>query len=233
MSSQTQTPGNTVYNIVLFSFAGAKRAGDVLQDIDQAQKLAGSRIIAEAWVERDLRGNVHVHEAGRGGRGGTAGAVAGGVLGLLGGPLAVPLLAIAGGVFGGVAGHLAGRAIPTEDLKRLGNALPPDSSGLVVLAEDTEAEKVIEGMKDYRADVVTVVVGDELSGEIDAAVYADVVAAPGGQAGAAAGAQTASATASTGAGTPAAPATGAASSQPGQSGAPPAAPATGSGTPSA
>jgi uncharacterized membrane protein len=220
----TQTPGNTVYNIVLFSFAGAKRAGDVLQDINQAQKLSDYKIVAEAWVERDLQGRVHVHEAGHGGVGGTAGAVAGGVLGLLGGPLAVPLLAIAGGVFGGVAGHLAGRSIPTEDLKRMGNALPPDSSGLVVLAEDTEAERVIEGMKDYRADVVTVVVGDELSGEIDAAVYANVEATPGGQAGAAAGAQPAPAA---GTGAPAAP------GQSGASGPAPAGPATGSGTPSA
>jgi uncharacterized membrane protein len=168
-----------VYHIVLFSFAGAKRAGDVLQDINAAHTRDDPKIVAEAWVERDLRGNVHVHEAGRGGVGGTAGAVAGGVLGLLGGPLAVPLLAVAGGVLGGVTGHLVGRAIPTEDLRRLGNALPPDSSGLVVLAEDTEAEKVIDGMKGYQADVVTVVVGDELSDEIDAALYAQVSQAPG------------------------------------------------------
>ena len=80
----------------------------------------------------------------------------------------MPLLALAGGVFGGVAGHLAGRAIPKEDLVRLGNALPPDSSGLVVLAEDTEAERAIDSLKGYQADIVTVVVGDELSGEIDA-----------------------------------------------------------------
>jgi uncharacterized membrane protein len=179
MSTNTPQVGNTVYHIVLFSFAGAKRAGDVLQDINAAQKLADSRIVAEAWVERDLQGHVHVHEAGRGGVGGTAGAVAGGVLGLLGGPLAVPLLALAGGVFGGVAGHLAGRAIPKEDLQRLGNALPPDSSGLVVLAEDTEAERVIDGLQGYQANVVTVVVGDELAGEIDAAVFAEVSRAPG------------------------------------------------------
>ena len=180
MSTSTPPPaGNRVYHIVLFSFAGAKRAGDVLQDINAAQQLADVKIVAEAWVERDPRGNVHVHEAGRGGVGATAGAIAGGVLGLLGGPLAVPLLALAGGVFGGVAGHLAGRAIPKEDLVRLGNALPPDSSGLVVLAEDTEAERAIDSLKGYQADIVTVVVGDELSGEIDAAILAEVNRPPG------------------------------------------------------
>ena len=168
MSTGTPPPENRVYHIVLFSFAGAKRAGDVLKDINAAHTLDDPKIVAEAWVERDPRGNVHVHEAGHGALGGTAGAVAGGLFGLLGGPLAVPLLAIAGGVLGGVTGHLAGRAIPTEDLARLGDALPPDSSGLVVLAEDTAAEKAIDKMKGYQANVITVVVGDELSGEIDA-----------------------------------------------------------------
>ena len=91
----------------------------------------------------------------------------------------MPLLALAGGVFGGVTGHLAGRAIPKEDLVRLGNALPPDSSGLVVLAEDTEAERAIDSLKGYQADVVTVVVGDELSGEISAAILAEVNRPPG------------------------------------------------------
>jgi uncharacterized membrane protein len=175
MSTNAPPPAESrVYHIVLFGFAGARRAGDVLQEIDAAQKLADVKIVAEAWVERDPRGNVHVHEAGRGGAGATAGAIAGGALGLLGGPLAVPLLALAGGVFGGVAGHLAGRAIPKQDLVRLGNALPLNSSGLVVLAEEAEAERAIDRLKGYQADVVTVVVGDELSGEIDAALLAEV-----------------------------------------------------------
>src|SRR5688572_16837431 len=91
MSTSAPSPaGSRVYHIVLFSFAGAKRAGDVLQEINAAQKLADVKIVAEAWVERDPRGNVHVHEAGRGGMGATAGVIAGGVLGLLGGLLRCP-----------------------------------------------------------------------------------------------------------------------------------------------
>ena len=41
MSTSAPSPaGSRVYHIVLFSFAGAKRAGDVLQEINAAQKLA-------------------------------------------------------------------------------------------------------------------------------------------------------------------------------------------------
>jgi uncharacterized membrane protein len=175
--------GSSIYHIVLFSFVGAGRAGEVLDELENAQQLAGYNIVAHAVVERDAAGKVHVHEPGRGGVAGTAGAVAGGLLGLFAGPLGVILLATAGGVLGGLAGHFAGRAIPAEDLKRLGDALPPDSSGLVVLAEDTEAERLVGGLKEYQANVVTVTVGDELSGEIDTAVAAQLTAAGSGSGG--------------------------------------------------
>jgi uncharacterized membrane protein len=173
MSAQVPA-GSSVYHIVLFSFVGAARAGEVMRDLDAGQKLAGYKIVSHAVVERDAQGKVHVHEPGRGGVGGTAGAVAGGLLGLLAGPAGGLLLATAGGVLGGLAGHFAGRAIPAEDLQRLGAALPPDSSGLVVLAEDTEAEKLVGDLQGYQANVVTIAVGDELSGEVAAAVAAEV-----------------------------------------------------------
>jgi uncharacterized membrane protein len=163
-----------VYHIVLFAFRGEKRASDVLEDIERGQKMSGYRILAQAVVERNVQGKVTVHEPGRGGVGGTMGAVAGGLLGLFGGPLAVVVLAIGGGVAGGIAGHFAGRAIPAEDLRKFGDALPPDSSGLVVLAEDTEAERIVGELEGYAVDVVTVTVGDELSGELDTMLAAEM-----------------------------------------------------------
>jgi len=159
--------------MILFAFQGNKRAADVLDDIKKSQKLGNYRLLVQAVVERDVQGEVTIHEPGRGGVGGTAGAVAGGLIGLLGGPFGIVALAVAGGVAGGVAGHFAGRAIPAEDLRRMGNALPPDSSGLIVMIEDFEAEKVINELEGYQAEVVTVTIGDELSGEIDTMVAAD------------------------------------------------------------
>jgi uncharacterized membrane protein len=183
-----------VYHIVLFAFRGEKRAGDVLEDIERGQKMSGYRILAQAVVERNVQGKVTVHEPGRGGVGGTMGAVAGGLLGLFGGPLAVVVLAIGGGVAGGIAGHFAGRAIPAEDLRKFGDALPPDSSGLVVLAEDTEAERIVGELQGYAVDVVTVTVGDELSGELDTMLAAEMTPTGGAAlAPAAAGATTATA----------------------------------------
>ena len=75
---------------------------------------------------------------------------------------------------GGIAGHFAGRVIPPDDASALAMRCPNNSSGLVILAEDLDAERLIGNLKRYHANVVTVTVGDELSGEIAAAIAADV-----------------------------------------------------------
>jgi uncharacterized membrane protein len=173
MSTQ-QAGRNTVYNIVLFSFQGQKTAAGIVETIKARQQLAGYKLIAEAVVERDASGKLHIHEPGKEGLGGGVGAVAGGLVGLFFGPAAVLFLAVTGGAIGGVAGHFAGRAIPADDLKQLGDALPLNSSAFVVLIEDTEAERLVGTMQGYTTNVVTVTVGDELSGEIDMILLADV-----------------------------------------------------------
>jgi uncharacterized membrane protein len=98
----------------------------------------------------------------------------GGVLALLFAPAALLGIAIAGAIGGGVAGHLAGRVIPAEDLKQFGNHMPSNSSAFLLMLEDTQAERAIDALKEYNATVVTMVVGDEASGEIDAAIAAEV-----------------------------------------------------------
>jgi uncharacterized membrane protein len=73
---------------------------------------------------------------------------------------------VAGGVIGGVAGKYLGRPISKGDLKEIGEALTPNTSALLMLLEDTESEGVIQNMQGYSANVVTLTVGDELSGQI-------------------------------------------------------------------
>lgn len=166
----------SVYRILVFSFAGQHTAGEIVQRIKASHQLGGFKILAEAVAECDASGKLHIHEPGRGGVGGTVGAVAGGLVGLFVGPAAILWLAVIGGVLGGVAGHFAGRAIPPEDLKQIAAALPPNSSGFLVLVEDTEVEAVANTLTGYHATVVTITVGSELSGVIETAVVAGVAA---------------------------------------------------------
>src|SRR5437764_13853271 len=166
--------GSSIYNILVFSFADTQTADAVVHELKASQKLGGYKVVAEAVVVRESDGSVHVHEPGKGGRAATIGAVAGGVLGLLGGPAGVLWLAAAGGALGGVAGHFAGRSIPAADLKQIGEQLQPNSSAFLALVEDTDAEAVVNNLAGYNANVVTVTLGDELSGTIAQAVEADV-----------------------------------------------------------
>jgi uncharacterized membrane protein len=166
--------GSSIYDILVFGFADTQTADEVVSELKAQQKLGGYKVVAEAVVIREADGSVHIHEPGKGGKGAAIGAVVGGAIGLLGGPVGVLWLAAAGGALGGVAGHFAGREIPKADLEQIGAQLAPNSSAFLALVEDTDAEGVVNSMKGYQANVVTVTLGDELSGTIAQATEAEV-----------------------------------------------------------
>src|SRR5206468_2257186 len=171
--------GSSIYNILVFSFTDTHTADEVVNELKASQNLGGYKIVAEAVVIREADGSVHVHEPGEGGKGAAIGAAVGGTIGLLGGPVGVLWVAAAGGALGGVAGHFAGRSIPADDLKKIGEQLQPNSSAFLALVEETDAEAVVNSMSGVNANIVTVTLGDELSGTIAQSIDADVtVAAP-------------------------------------------------------
>jgi uncharacterized membrane protein len=155
-----------VYNILAFQFVGQGTANQMVKEIKASGALDGFYIIGQAVVEQDAKGKVHVHETGAGGLGAVIGAVGGGLLGLIGGPVGLLAWIVGGAVVGGVAGKVLGRLIPKEDLEQFGKNMTPDTSAFLLLLEDVESEQVIQSMAGYNANVVTLTVGDELSGEI-------------------------------------------------------------------
>ena len=165
---------SAVYNILAFTFEGQDTAKETVKEIKSSGALEGYVIVAQAVVEQDTKGKVHIHEPGLGGVGAVVGAVGGGLLSLIGGPAGVLAWAVGGGVVGGVAGHYLGRPFKKGDLKEIGEAMTPDSSAFLLLLEDMYSEDVIDSMSDYSANVVTLTVGDELSGEIATAVAGEV-----------------------------------------------------------
>jgi uncharacterized membrane protein len=169
--------GNKVYNIVAFIFDGEKRAQEVASQAKFDSKTAGDmglKLISTATVSVDSRGKTHVHETAHGTKGAVLGGVTGGLLSLIGGPAGLLVWAVGGAVIGGIAGKHVGRAVPESDLKALGQQLSPNSSALLILVEDKDAEGVINEMKGYSAKIVTLTVADQVSGEIAVAVAGDV-----------------------------------------------------------
>ena len=158
--------GSAVYNIVAFCFDGQKTAKQTLKEAKKAGALEGYDIVVQAIVEQNKKGKVSVKEPGQGGVGATAGALGGGLLGLIGGPAGLLAWTVGGAVVGGVAGKYLGRPIAKGDLKELGQALSPDSSAVLLLLEDVYTEAAVDSMSGYNAQVVTLTMGDELSGEI-------------------------------------------------------------------
>jgi uncharacterized membrane protein len=65
-----------------------------------------------------------------------------------------------------VAGKYLGRPFSKGDLKEIGEAMEPNSSAFLLLVEDTDSEIVIDHLRGFNANVVTLTVGDELSGQI-------------------------------------------------------------------
>lgn len=157
---------SAVYNILAFNFDGEDTAKETVKEIKSSGALEGYKIAAQAIVEQDAKGKVHIHESGKGGVGAAVGAVGGGLLGLIGGPVGLLAWAVGGAVVGGVAGKYLGRPIAKGDLKEIGEAMQPDSSAFLLLLEDKDSEAVIKSMSGYSANVVTLTVGDELSGQI-------------------------------------------------------------------
>ena len=178
---------SAVYNILAFTFDGQDTAGQIVKEIKSSGALEGYYIVAQCVVEQDAKGKVHIHEPGHGGIGSTLGAAAGGLLGLIGGPVGVLAMAVGGGVVGGVAGHYLGRPISKGELKEIGEALSPDSSAFLLLLEDIYSEGVINDMAGYNANVVTLTVGDDLSGEIQSYVAGQATDAAGDEVDVAAG----------------------------------------------
>jgi len=166
--SKEKKEKSAVYNILAFTFEGKDDASEAVKAIKESGALEGQAIVAEAIVEQDEKGKVHIHEPGRGGLGTTVGAIGGGLLGLIGGPAGLLAWTVGGAVVGGVAGKYLGRPFSKGDLKEIGEAMSPDSSAFLLLVEDIESEAVVDSLKGYNANVVTLTVGDELSGQIAA-----------------------------------------------------------------
>jgi uncharacterized membrane protein len=161
-----QDTGSAVYNVVAFCFDGQKTAKQTFKEAKKAGLLAGYAIVVQAIVEKNKKGKVSVKEAGKGGLGATVGAVGGGLLSLIGGPAGLLAWTVGGAVVGGIAGKHLGQPIAKGDLKELGKALTPDSSAVLLLLENVYTEAAVDSLSGYTANVVTLTLGSELSGEV-------------------------------------------------------------------
>jgi uncharacterized membrane protein len=157
---------SAVFNILAFNFDGEKTAEETVKQIKKSGALDGQVIVAEAIVSVNEKGKTHIHEPGHGTMGAVLGGAGVGLLSLIGGPVGLLAWTVGGAVVGGAAGKYLGRPFSKGDLKEIGEAMQPDTSAFLLLVEDVASESVVDSMKEYNANVVTLTVGDDLSGQI-------------------------------------------------------------------
>ena len=162
MTEQTAS----VYHLVAVEFAGQDRARQVIDLVRKQHRGQDYQVAAWAVLEVDQRGKSHVTQSGHGGMGAGVGAGAGVVLGLIGGPAGLLAWALGGALIGGLAGKFMGRGFDPDQLKAIGAGMQPNSSALVVIIEDSAAERFAAELGEPDAQVITMTVGSQLSGEL-------------------------------------------------------------------
>ena len=155
-----------VYHIVAFQFEGRDRARQVVDLIKKGGRSQEYKVPAWAVVEVDDKGKTQVKQSGRGGVGAAAGAGVGVLLGLIGGPAGLLAWTLGSALVGGIAGKRMGQPFDADQLKAFAVDMAPNTSGILVVIEDKLAQDAAVAMGEYGAKVVTLTLGDQLSGEV-------------------------------------------------------------------
>jgi uncharacterized membrane protein len=161
------------YTILAFCFTYQSRADEVMKELKAAKTFEANQVVAAAVVEVDQHGKAKVHQHGRGGVGAAVGIMAGEALALLGGPAGLLAWAAVGGAIGGAAGHFVDRAFGKNDLAKLKEQMPPDSSAILTMAKEAQTDQLTAALQPYQAAVVTLALGEEAAGAVDQSVAAD------------------------------------------------------------
>ena len=154
------------YHITMFSFEGVDTATRILREVKSDPAFAGCEIEAEAVVAHHPDGRIELHEKGGAAVGATLGIVTAGIVGLVTGPVLLLGLIALGGVAGGIAGHFVGQILPPEDLKEVGESLPPGSSAVLAVVDTAHAARLVALFDAHGARILDVPVETDLGSVI-------------------------------------------------------------------
>jgi uncharacterized membrane protein len=155
-----------MYVIVAFIWAGRQRAISVNDDLQAGGQYETCKVIAHTVVEVDDKGGSAFPGVSRSVQDVCIGLLAGTILGLIGGPEGLLIWAVLGAVVGSQVDRFRGRPIPLDDLKRLAAQMQPDSSAILTLIDERQAEALVAALAGYEAQVVFLTVGDHVSNDI-------------------------------------------------------------------
>jgi uncharacterized membrane protein len=125
-------------------------AADAAKDFKAAQRDGAIDLIDAAVIVHTAEGKVKFDETAdpSGKKWAKRGAIAGGVVGLIF-PPSIIASAVVGGGAGAIWGKVRDKGFKDEDLKAVGESMPPGSSAIIAVAEDRVIERLENGIAGY------------------------------------------------------------------------------------
>jgi uncharacterized membrane protein len=168
------TSSSSTIELFIASYSGEDAAGTSLKDFQAAERAGAIELIDAAVIVHTADGKVEFKETAdpSGKKWAKRGAIAGGVVGLIFPPSIIVSAAVGGGA-GGIWGKIRDKGFKDEDLRELGESLPPGSSAIIVIAEDRMIEQLERGLAGYQR-----IARHAVSADAAAAIVAEVEDAP-------------------------------------------------------
>jgi len=136
--------------VFVAAFGTQDEAGAALKDFQTMDREGSIDLIDAAVVVHDNDDKVSFEETAdpSGKKWAKRGAIAGGLVGLIF-PPTILAGAAAGAAGGGVWGKVRDKGFKDDDLRQLGESMPPGSSAIIAVAEDRMVERLERGLEGY------------------------------------------------------------------------------------
>jgi uncharacterized membrane protein len=136
--------------VFIAAYGSEDGAGPALKDFRAMDREGSIELIDAAVAVHTSDGKVKIEETAdpSGKTWGKRGAIAGGVVGMIF-PPSIVASALVGGAGGGIWGKIRDKGFKDEDLKAIGESLPPGSSAIIAIAEDRVVERLERGLEGY------------------------------------------------------------------------------------
>ena len=160
--------------VFIAAYESEDAAGAALKDFRSMHREGSIDLIDAAVAVHTGDGKVKIEETAdpSGKTWGKRGAIAGGVVGLIF-PPSIIASALVGGAGGGIWGKVRDKGFKDEDLKAIGESLPPGSSAIIAIAEDHVVERLEQGLEGYER-----IARHALSADAAAQIVAEADSAP-------------------------------------------------------
>jgi uncharacterized membrane protein len=161
--------------VFIAAYESEDGANAALKDFRAMHREGSIELIDAAVAVHRADGKVKIEETAdpSGKTWGKRGAIAGGLVGLIF-PPSIIAGALVGGAGGGLWGKIRDKGFKDEELKAIGEGLPPGSSAIIAIAEDHVVEQLQRGLDGYER-----IARHALSADAAAQIVAEAAAAPG------------------------------------------------------